>query len=163
MNANQFYEMDTSKRVTIINKMLEKYESDALARVAEELGIRYGAFCKEMLKDDYVYIKRENKYYKFIREIEHHNKLKNDYLEELDFIRNNLQDLKSLVDRKKDISFVLDKKVYSSNKVVNKTIKISEDIYEEFLSICEAKFNYLKIQDIISQCLLEFINKYKDQ
>ena len=43
---------------------------------------------------------------------------------------------------------------------VTRSYKIYEDIQKEFLAFCEANKKY-KVQDIISQALFEFIEKYK--
>lgn len=160
MNTKEFLEMDYHIRAKKVNDMLQKYEGDSLKKVSEALCINYSTLCKEMAKGDYVYIKRDNKYYRFIRNSEEGSHTTTDYTIELNFIRNNLAKLETII-TSTNTPFELDKRVYISDVLVNKNIKISEDIYNEFVVICQTCFPYLKIQDIISQCLLIFINNYK--
>ncbi len=65
INRDNFFTADPDLRVKEINKMLE---NEALPDIAKSLGIPYSTFLKEMTRGDYVYIKRENKYFKFIRD-----------------------------------------------------------------------------------------------
>lgn len=67
MNKDKFSTMDVDKRAEEINKML--VNSD-LKVVAERLGIAYSSFTKLMQDGDFVYIARENQYFKFIRDKE---------------------------------------------------------------------------------------------
>lgn len=164
INGDNFFKADPDLRVKEINKMLE---SKALPDIAKDLDIPYSTFLKEMTRGDYVYIKRENKYFKFIRDT--NDKLTDkkephidDYKEELLFLKRHLDVLKKLISNYEKGQFlVLDKQIYDSNaKFVNKNIKVNHLIYEQFTKLCENKFPHLKIQDLISQALLDFIYKY---
>jgi len=157
LDTKEFLEMDHDVRVKKINTMLQEYEEYSLKKVSEVVGINYSTFCKEMARGDYVYIKRDNKYYKFIKDTNASFSHITNYTLELNFIRDNLAKLETLMSYT-NASFALDKRVYMSDSLVNKNIKISENIYNEFIDICQTHYPYLKIQDIVSQCLLNFIN-----
>ncbi|WP_234124869.1 hypothetical protein [Clostridium hydrogenum] len=162
MNTKDFFELDTAKRVIIINKLLEKYTDNSLKNVSSELNISYSTFCKEMSKDDYVYIKRDNKYYKFIKDNSFTIQQEKNLSEQLLYIKNNFDKFKKLIEAIDNNYLVLDKRIYSqSDKILNKNIKINSLIYDEFTSVCSNKYPFLKLQDIISQCLLDFLNKNK--
>lgn len=66
LNKDEFYSMEPDVRVNHINKMLL---NRSLNEVAKEIGIPSSSFSKEMTNGDYVYIKRENQYYKFVRDL----------------------------------------------------------------------------------------------
>ncbi|EST51927.1 hypothetical protein T458_26880 [Brevibacillus panacihumi W25] len=65
MNKEIFFAMPSEKRVEVVNKMLQ---NASLKEVADKIGIAYSTFLKEMTVGDHVYIQRDNRYYKFIRE-----------------------------------------------------------------------------------------------
>ena len=66
MDKDVFYEMDIMTRVKKVNSMLEGKNIQA---VAKEIGIPPSTFSKEMQRGDYFYLKRDNKYYHFVREV----------------------------------------------------------------------------------------------
>jgi hypothetical protein len=161
MNTKEFLEMDYDTRVKKVNELLKKYDDDSLRKVSEFLGLSYSTFCKEMSKGDYVYIKRANQYFKFLRE-DSPQKQPLDYNKELEFLRNNIEHLAILINGNKNCELRLDSRIYTSDSsLVNKNLKINNAIYIEFINLCEKEFNYLKIQDLISQALVEFTYKYK--
>lgn len=167
MNKDKFFTMDVDKRVEEINKIL--INSD-LKGVAEALGLAYSTFTKEMQKQDFVYIARENQYFKFIRDKESLGNAKPSdkatigFQEELTFIKEHLETLRNLVSTVNEKpTLVLDKEIYNTKaKYVNKNLKLNENIYEKFSKLCENQFPHLKIQDLIAESLLEFINKYQE-
>lgn len=65
MNKEQFYSTHPDERVDIINEMLK---TRSYSEVAKEIGVPGSSFGKEMQRGDYVYIQRDNKFYKFIRD-----------------------------------------------------------------------------------------------
>lgn len=162
MKKLDFFTISTDERLEYINSLLGKYEKDNLKNVSEEIKIDYNLLCREMSKDDLVYIKRDRKYYKILKDDTALTSPISNYNKELQFLRDNFDTLKGLLTYNLK-PFTLDKRVYSSTeKTINKNIKVNQDIYDDFISICSQQFSYLKIQDIISQCLLNFINENKD-
>lgn len=67
MNKDKFHTTSSKDRVAIVNDLL-KNEGFDLQKVADTLEMNYSTFTKLMQEDDYVYIKRENQYYKFVRD-----------------------------------------------------------------------------------------------
>lgn len=67
MNKDKFHTTSSKDRVAIVNDLLKNEGSD-LQKVADTLEMNYSTFTKLMQEDDYVYIKRENQYYKFVRD-----------------------------------------------------------------------------------------------
>ncbi|GAY78711.1 hypothetical protein NBRC111894_4265 [Sporolactobacillus inulinus] len=55
----------------------------------------------------------------------------------------------------------MDKSVYDPDvKLVTKSIKVNNEIYSRFITLCENEFPHLKLKDLISQALLDFTKSY---
>lgn len=119
--------MSSKQRVKIVNDLLKKEDFD-LQKVADHLGMKYPTFTKLMQEDDYVYIKRDNQYYKFVQltNIQPTND------DELAYLKTNFTVLQSLIERHKDNNdFLLDKRIsHSTSKVATKNFRISDDLYK---------------------------------
>lgn len=161
MNKDEFLSMNPYIRSKKINKMLETMQ---LPDIAKSLDMPSSTFSSEMQKGDYVYIKRDKKYFKFSRD-EHNvqGDLKtSDNNKELLFIKENYDILKNIISNQgKNTTLVLDKKIYDAKaKYVNKNIKVNDSIYQKFTFMCESQFRHLKIQDLIAQAFVDFNAKY---
>lgn len=161
MNKELFLAMSPEKRVEEVNKMLL---TASLKEVADKIGIAYSTFLREMTVGDHVYIQRDNRYYKFIRDVDGVNPqadFNGDYQEELHFLRENIDSLKKLVNCGHRPPLILDQQIYSkSASFSNKSIKMSEQVYEKFTKYCSEQFPQFRLQDLIAQSLLDFIEKY---
>lgn len=161
MNKDKFLSLNSKQRVEFVNELLQSNSYD-LRQVSDYLGINYSTFTKVMQEDCYVYIKRDNRYFKFVRD---ERQLKTDNTiedEATQFLRENLEQLKVVVEKHTaNDDFTIDKSIFkSSAKQVTKTFRIHEDLYQKFVDTCEMEFPHLKLQNIIGQLLLDFTNKY---
>lgn len=159
MNKQQFFEMDVHLRAKRINGMLK---GKSLSEVADAINIPPSTFSKEMQTGDYVYIKRENKYFHFIRDDKPSTKDRHEEQPDkaIVFLREHLDDLKALLQNYRGERVDLNPLVYSqSSKVITKTIRIRENVYKEFQTYCQENYPYYAIQDLIGHCLIEFTNK----
>lgn len=159
MNKQQFFEMDVHRRARRINDMLN---GKGLSEVADILGISPSTFSKEMQSGDYVYIKRENKYFLFVRDG------KTSTLEQQEgqadeatvFLNEHLEEFKALIQNYRGEKVDLNPKVYNeSSKLVTKSLRVRENIYKEFQAYCQTNYPYYSVQDLISHCLIEFTMK----
>lgn len=158
MNKDKFLALDCNQRVAFVNDLLKNNHD--LQQVADKIGINYSTFTKVMQEDDYVYIKRENQYYKFVRNVNTISSVDNSADELTAFINENLDVLKKLIEKyKRNDDFTIDKKIFAS-KLSTKTFRMPEELYQQFVRTCEKEFPHLKIQDIIAQLLLNFSNNY---
>lgn len=133
----------------------------SLKKVSETLDIPYSTFLKEMTAGDYVYIQRENRYFKFVREDVYTSQtlLLDDFTEELSFLRENLTHFRSMIVTEPDLK--INKKIYNKEAIFsNRSIKMNEEIYSSFSSHCQEKYPQYRLQDLIAQSLLDFIEKY---
>ncbi|SOC13478.1 hypothetical protein SAMN05880501_107198 [Ureibacillus xyleni] len=161
MNKEQFYNTAPQKRVEIINEMLK---SSSLKEVAKKVGVPESTFSKEMTRGDYVYIKRDNQYYRFIRDKEMVKQNSEQYQDVITFIEQNIETLKVIINDYEGFRkmLILDERVYSKQaEYTNKSIKMNGEVYEEFVEFCKDKYPYLMIQDLVAQSLIDFTNRYK--
>lgn len=163
MNKETFLTMTPEERVKEINVLLQKYD---LKQIAEMLDIPYSTFTKEMREGDYFYHQSDKRYYPFIRSekgLQKTGKVERSNEVELNFIKENLDDLKGLLQMYQDNTLLLlDEQIYGKNaNFATKSIKMNLEIYEEFSQFCEEHYRHLKIQDLIAQSLLDFMKKYR--
>lgn len=137
MDKDTFFSMKPSKRVEEVNRLLQKYD---LKKVSEIAGIPYSTFTKEMRAGDYFYHQSDKQYYPFVRSEKERLKAgqKNEP-DELAFIKENLEALKDLLQKyQSNRLLALDDRVYSKEaKYENKSIKMSNELYDEFKKFCE--------------------------
>lgn len=161
MNKDTFYTMEPSKRVIEVNQLLQKYD---LRKVAEVVGIKYSTFTKEMRVGDYFYHQSDKQYYPFVRSEDERKKAnEKEELSEITFIQKNLDTLKNIVQLyEKNKLMLFDERIYGKDaRFVNKSIKMNTDIYEEFSKFSDDQYPHLKMQDLIAQALINFMNSYK--
>lgn len=163
MNKDDFATLSSKQRVKIVNDLLKKGGND-LQKVAKTLGINYSTFTKLMQEDDYVYIKRIAMYCKFVQDESLLRESPSTEGAELDYIKENFQTLKELIEQRKDNNdFKLDKRIFHSNsKSPSRNFRIPDNLYEQFTQTCEQRFPHLQIQHIVAQCLLNFVDQYSD-
>lgn len=163
MDKEKFFTMTPSKRVQEINNLLQKYD---LKEISELIGIPSSSLSKHMREGDYFYHQADKKYYPFVRSEEDRvSKLDNRNNAELDFIKNNLDDLQKILSLyQRSNLLMLDKRIYNRDaKYVNKSIKMNNDIYEGFSKFCDEYFPQYKMQDLIAQSLIDLMNRYKPE
>lgn len=163
MTSDEFANMDTTKRVIMVNQLLSKEKSDALKNVAKKLGLNYSSFTKEMRKEDFSYNQSKRQYEKIIS-VEDFQKIKGELNQNDDqvysYLSDHFDDLKRLLSESNQ-SLNLDKSVYDPNaKLVIKSIKVNNEIYSQFILLCETEFPHLKLKDLVSQALLDFTKNY---
>lgn len=161
MKKDSFTTISSKERVAIVNDLLSKDGFD-LQKVADTLKMNYSTFTKLMQEDDYVFIKRENQYYKFLRDENQITSVMDTVDPELDYIKQNFSTLKSLVERSKSNNdFILDKRIFhSTSKFATKNFRMADELYKQFVKTCEEQFPQYKLQDIIAQLLFDFTEKY---
>lgn len=160
MDIDNFTTLSSKERVTIVNDLLSKEGFD-LQKVADTLKMKYSTFTKLMQEDDYVFIKRDNQYYKFVRnesQVMYNNGSEGP---KLSYIKQNFSALKTLVERSKNSNdFILDKRIFhSTSKSTTKNFRMADELYKQFIKTCEEQFPQYKVRDIIAQLLFDFSQK----
>lgn len=122
MNKDSFSNLSSKQRVKIVNDFLIKEDFD-LQKVSDYLVMKYSTFTKLMQEDDYDYIKRDNQYYKYVRDKRQLTNIPQAYDGELAYLKADYDVLQSLMEQHKDNSdFLLDKRIFRSpSKIATKT------------------------------------------
>lgn len=168
MNNEEFMNLSMKKKLEVVNKMLQTEKDDHLKNVSIKLDIPYPAFTKLMRDDGNYQFNQSSKIYEKIVSLEEYDQLiqlksnSNEYSNEaLKFLSENLNDIKKLLFQKEH-QLILDPLVYDvKSKTTNKSIQVNTEIYNQFTELCSNQFPHLRQKDLISQCLLDFINAYK--
>lgn len=160
VDKDTFFSMKPSKRVEEVNRLLQKHD---LKKVSGIIGIPYSTFTKEMRAGDYFYHQSDRQYYPFVRSEDERVKAgQNVESDELTFIKENIDPLKDLLQKyQSNRLLVLDDRIYSKEaKYENKSIKMNNELYDEFKKFCDESYPQFKLQDLICQSLLDFQYKY---
>lgn len=160
MNKDKFLALDCRQRVEFVNDLLKNKGFD-LQQVAEHIGINYSTFTKLMTEGDFVYIKRDGQYFRFIRDGDTISSIDNSADDLTAFLNENKDVLKQIIEKHKaNDDFTIDKKIFDS-KLTTKTFRIPEEVYQQFVITCQSEFKHLRLQDILAQLLSDFTVKYK--
>src|SRR5690606_37870869 len=81
--------------------------------------------------------------------------------ETLQFLGEHLEELKGLLHANKT-QLILEPEIYdSSSTTITRTIQVNEDIYKTFSDLYSSRFSHIRLREIYSKCLLDFIKSYK--
>lgn len=166
MDAKDLQELPSLERAEFINKLLLEYDDDHLKNAAKAVGMKYSAFCKIMREGGFTYSQSKKQYEKTIsleeyKEIQTSTSIDNGSDEALRFIADHLNELKQLL-RQHETQLLLDPIVYApDSKSVTKSLVVNKDIYEEFSELCTRRFSHLRLKDIVSNCLYDFVKQHK--
>lgn len=166
LEAREFQEMPLLERAEFINKLLLGYDEDPLRKVAEAVNMKYSAFCKEMRRGGFAYSQGKRQYEKTLsldedKDVQTSVPSRSGNDEAMQFIAEHLNEIKELLNIH-DAQLVLDPKVYDpKSKSVTKSLIVNKEIYEEFSNLCMTRFPHLRLKDIVSNCLYNFIKQHE--
>lgn len=166
MELQDFKKLSIRERVDLVNQLFNDFpEFKTLQEVAEHLDLSPSTMSSLLAEGDYVFIKREQRFYPFVRDhsliINQSEKPPNN----LTYLEENLNQLKRIIEREKgSLDFRIDPRVVRPTKdtTTSRNVKLPDTINEEFSRICDELFPYLKVQDIHAHVLLEFCDRYRD-
>lgn len=157
MNEVEFRSLVADERVKYVNDCLMK--NMKLKEVAINLGIAYSSMTSLLNKDGYHY-SRQQKQYVALESID--NKEEHHDYDVLSYIEENEATLRKIIEFYKTASLIISPKVYDNGaKFVTKNFKINTVILNEFQTLMSEKYPQYRLQDAISQAILDFIEKYK--
>lgn len=179
MDRSTFDRLSTMDQIDYINKQL--LEDHTLTNICKDINIGRTTIRDRFKKVGYEYNQKTKIYESIVEIISTENIKKQDGSNKVVVAdADNHLGLKDILSNFNDMNNKLNE-VYSwyesqsSNKVVvadklkindfegdtvTRSYKIYEDVQKEFVAFCEANKKY-KVQDIVSQALFEFIEKYK--
>jgi hypothetical protein len=166
MDAREFQEKPLLERVEYINALLLKFDEEPLKKAAEAVNMSYSAFCKEMRRGEFTYSQSKRQYEKTLS-LDEFKKIQSSISSEdvneevVRFFASHLDEFKELLNVHKN-EFILDPKVYDPNsKSVSKSLFVNKEIYNEFTDLCTKQYGHLKLRDIVSQCLYDFVKRHQ--
>ncbi|RCW62876.1 hypothetical protein [Saliterribacillus persicus] len=167
MHSQDFLKLSSEKKVKLVNDLLKKESSNHLQNVAKKLEVSPSTFSKIMRNNDnYQYIQSKKQYYKLMN-IEEYKQMavhikRDDHDEVIEFLQENIDDLKSLL-QKAEKELILEPEIYATNsKTITKSIQVNADIYDRFSNLVSSKYPHLRLREVFSKCLLDFVNNYQD-
>ncbi|MCM3570496.1 hypothetical protein [Neobacillus mesonae] len=167
MDTQEFMNLSALEKVEVANKMLKEQEKDHLKNVASKLGLSESTFSKIMRDNASYQYNKTSKQYDRIMPIEEYKKYlqsgsnENNVEESLKFIAEHLEELKGLL-HEHETQLILDPEIYDpSSKTITRTIQVNEDIYKEFSDLYSSRFSHIRLREIYSKCLLDFIRSYQ--
>lgn len=182
MNKEEFNSLFVEQQVDVFNDLLK---NNSIRKTCESIGIGKTTVRDRFKKHGYIFNSKTNQYEKDFICIENKKEIKSN--KNLTKVSNSnltkvnksnmdkiYEELRELLDLKEDIKALLERENLRGriievpelriNKFTGdlkpKTIKVYENVLEEFNKFVE-EHNEYKQQDIVSQALWEFIQKYK--
>ncbi|WP_419957977.1 hypothetical protein [Psychrobacillus psychrotolerans] len=161
MNQQELMTMSEVERVEFINQMLREPSIKRLAEVASKIGMSSSSLGKKMTEGAYTYSRSLKQY---ILRDDNEGTLNKE--EVMKFLQENYGLLKALIEREQKIDSMTvlslsPEVVKTKGDYIVKNTKIPSEINDQFSRLCEEKFSYLKLQDLLSQALWEFVIKYR--
>lgn len=166
MDTQKFMSLSSLEKVELVNKMLK--ENDFLLKnVSSKLGLSESTLSKVIRGNSCYQFNKSSKQYERIMPIEEYKKYlqsgaNEDKMEEsLQFVAEHLEELKGLL-HTHETQLILEPEIYDpSSKTITRSIQVNEDIYKEFSDLYSSRFQHIRLREIYSKCLLDFIRTYQ--
>jgi len=168
METDIFMELSMNDKLETVNKMLGNETQDHLKNVSEKIGMSYSAFTKIMRDNGNYQYNQTKRRYERLMSLEEYNEYrhltindKDSFNVALKFVDDHLDDIKKLLHVQQH-QLTLSPEVYDpSSKTVNKSFQVNSTVYNRFTMLCANQHPHLRQKDLISQCLLDFLEKYE--
>ncbi|MCF2649692.1 hypothetical protein [Niallia circulans] len=167
MDTQKFMSLSALEKVELVNKMLKEEDDFHLKNVASKLGLPESTLSKIIRQNSSYQYNKTSKQYDRIMPIEEYKKYLHsgsdeDKMEEtLQFVAEHLEELKGLL-YANETQLILESEIYdSSSTTITRTIQVNEDIYKAFSDLYSSRFSHIRLREIYSKCLLDFIKTYQ--
>lgn len=168
MDTQEFMNLSSLKKVELVNKMLKKEDDFHLKNVASKLGLPESTLSKIIRQNSSYQFNKTSKQYDRIMPIEEYKRYlqsgsKEDISQEsLQFISEHLEELKEILHKHEENQLILEPEIYDSgSKTITKTIQVNESVYQQFSDLYSSRFSHIRLREIYSKCLLDFIKSYQ--
>lgn len=166
MYTQKFMSLSSLEKVELVNKMLK--ENDFLLKnVSSKLGLPESTLSKVIRGNSCYQFNKTSKQYERIMPIEEYKKYlqsgaNEDKMEEsLQFVAEHLEELKGLL-HAHETQLILEPEIYDpSSSTITRSIQVNEGIYKEFSDLYSSRFQHIRLREIYSKCLLDFIKTYQ--
>lgn len=177
MDKNKFLDMNIDSQIEYLNSRLN--EGLTVIRIREDLNIGEKALQKLIKDGGYKYNSKTKNYIKVTEVVQGYNDNQTvvnynnnqvvvdyaEYKDMIDTIRNMNDRFEEMYNWYELQTKVIEKDTLrieaNDNDTVTRSFKVYKDIYEDFMELSKKKYSTYKVQDLISQAIKEFCNKYK--
>lgn len=166
MDTQKFMNLSALEKVVLVNKMLKENDFQ-LKNVATKLGLPESSLSKVIRGNSCYQFNKTSKQYERIMPIEEYKKYlqsgstENKMEETLQFIAEHLEELKGLL-HSNETQLILEPEIYDSNSTtITRTIQVNESVYQQFSDLYSSRFSHIRLREIYSKCLLDFIKAYQ--
>ncbi|MBM7578245.1 hypothetical protein [Jeotgalibacillus terrae] len=158
INEVQFRNLTTNERVNYFNEEL-KHSGKTVDEAAKELGLSSSTVSLLMRKDGYRYCRMTKQY---IQQEEKNTSSRTTQEEFLKYLFENEEILRKVIGTTATKRMIVDESIYYQNdSFVSKTLKIKGNTFKEFQTLLKDKYPQYRMQDMLTQALIDFIHKYK--
>ena len=166
MDTQEFMSLSALEKVELVNKMLKENDFQ-LKIVASKLGLPESTLSKVIRGNSCYQFNKTSKQYERIMPIEEYKKYlqsgsnENKMEETLQFVTEHLEELKGLL-LTHETQLILEPEIYDSKSAtITRTITVNEDIFQAFSNLYYSRFSHIRLREIYSKCLLDFIKNYQ--
>lgn len=156
MVIEEYLDLDIEDQLKFLNK---QRATKLMKVIAEELGAKAYVIEKPIKSAGYKYDHDKKKY--VLQEV-NQSQQENDVMQ---YFEQHFTTLKSLVQQVEDIGYsntmIIDGVILKNRVYKSKGLKVQEDVYTRFVELYRQQYQQYKLQDIISQALLEFCQRYE--
>lgn len=158
MNEMEFRSLVKDERVKYVNDCLKT--NNKLKEIALNIGIPYSSMTSLLNKEGYHYSRQQKQYIPVECYEDNEGECKDSDV--LSYIIENEAIIRRIIEFHKSASLIISPNVYEKEaKFITKNFKINETILNEFQSLMSEKYPQYRLQDAISQAILDFIYRYK--
>jgi len=171
--------LNIKDQVEFINSELKKNKSMSLKKICKNLGLNKVKLNEKFNKAGYIYDANIRCYTQRYKEVEIIKPVVREHMININEFKSTLEEVKELLKLKDSLKEVV--QYYNKSKNVidimevselkidsnrftkdlsNRLVKVYTNINENWMKFCK-KYKQYKIQDLYSQALLEFMDKYK--
>lgn len=158
MSIVDYLNLEIEEQVKWLNK---RRATKRLKVIAQEMGVGAYVLEKPIKSAGYKYDSNRRRY---VLQEQERDGIRQDALQ---FLEDNLEVLKDLILRtaqsKEECRFVIDPLLLANRTYKPISLRIQEDVYKRFSELFQRQYQHYKMQDIVSQALLEFCERYEQK
>ncbi|MFJ7371403.1 hypothetical protein ACIQVU_18550 [Lysinibacillus sp. NPDC098008] len=158
MSIEDYLNLEIEEQVRWLNKQRAMKQ---LKVIAEEMGVGAYVLEKPIKSAGYKYDSNRKRYVLQRQELD---EIQQDTLQ---FLEDNLDILKGLIlqagQSEDEQRLVIDPLLLANRTYKPISLRIQEDVYKRFSELFQRQYQHYKMQDIVSQALLEFCERYEQK
>lgn len=156
LSIEEFLNLGIEDQLRWLNK---QRATKQLKVIEEELGAKAYVIEKPIKHAGYKY---DNNLKRYVLHNQLSGSAQNEALEFLNANLNKLKDLMLQMEQSSEGSpLIIDQRILNNRQYKSTGLRIQEDVFKRFTDMYYQQFGYYKMQDVLSQALLEFCERYE--